>query len=382
MASILEISKRLNKEYKNDNLIIKSSVVPRYERLKTSALGMDYPLFGGLPLGRICVYSGLPHSGKTTAACCELASFQRQFPNKICVYVDVEHSLDLQFQAVMNGIDLEKLYYINPSAGMSGEQICDLIVELQKSDDIGLIVLDSLPALIPAAVLESDLTEDKGMRGTIAKKLYPFLAEMTSLLQEKNNILILINQVRDDGKTFTGVQKWKETCGAAPSFYSSVSIRFGTRKFTLGDDMDACGSKNGEGADGFRLQFKVMKNKTASCSRGGGFLTYRFSSGLDWLNDLLEIALAFNFIHRINNVTYELVDVLKNEVYLDKEGNPLRGKKADLLNYIKTNIDFQNEYLNMLNKVISNEEKSYGQLLDERASAEIDEQEEIVSVEG
>ena len=28
----------------------------------------DYVLFGGLPEGRLCVYSGLPHSGKTTAA--------------------------------------------------------------------------------------------------------------------------------------------------------------------------------------------------------------------------------------------------------------------------------------------------------------------------
>jgi RecA/RadA recombinase len=65
-----------------------------------------------------------------------------------------------------------------------------------------LIVLDSLPALIPQVVLENDLTKDAGMRGTMAKKLYPFLAIMQSMLVEKNNILILINQVRDDGKTF------------------------------------------------------------------------------------------------------------------------------------------------------------------------------------
>ena len=73
---------------------------------------------------------------------------------------------------------------------MSGEQVCDLIVELEKSDDIGLIVLDSLPALLPQQVLENDLTKDNGMRGTMAKKLYPFLSEMQGLLAEKNNILI------------------------------------------------------------------------------------------------------------------------------------------------------------------------------------------------
>jgi recombination protein RecA len=378
MASLKDIAKKLNREYKMDDLITVSDVKPNYERLACGALGMDYPLFGGLPLGRICVYSGLQHSGKTTAACCELAAYQRKFPDKTCVFVDVEHSLDLQFQANMNGVDLEKLYYVDPH-GLSGEQICDLIVELQKSDDIGMIVLDSLPALIPQVVLENDLTKDAGMRGTMAKKLYPFLAIMQSMLAEKQNIFILINQVRDDGKTFTGIQKWKEPGGGAPAFYSSVSVRFGTRKFTLGDDMDACGSKNGEGADGFRLHFKIMKNKTAPCNRGGGFITYRYASGMDWLNDLLEIATGFNFIQRLNNVTYQLVNLETGETYKTEDGQELKGKKADLIEYIKTNITFQNEYLAMLNKYISSNEKSYGSLLDERANAEINEQERLVA---
>ena len=377
MASLADTVKKLNKEYKTDSLILKSNIKPDYERLACGAFGMDYPLYGGLPLGRICVYSGLQHSGKTTAACCEMAAYQRKFPERTCVFVDVEHTLDLKFQAKMNGLDLSRLYYVDP-VGLSGEQICDLIVELQKSDDIGMIVLDSLPAMIPEAVLTNDLTKDSGMRGTMAKKLYPFLSIMQSMVTEKNNILILINQVRDDGKTFTGVQKWKEPCGGAPAFYSSVSVRFGTRKFTLGDDMDACGAKNGEGADGFRLHFKVMKNKTAACNRGGGFITYRYTTGLDWMNDLLEIAIGFDFINRLNNVTYQLINLETGEVYHDETGKELKGKKADLIEYIKTNIAFQNEYLQMLTRYISASDDSYGSLLDERAAAEIDAQEQAV----
>lgn len=377
MASLADTIKKINKEYKTDTLILKSDIKPEYERLTCGAFGMDYPLYGGLPLGRICVYSGLQHSGKTTAACCEMAAYQRKFPERTCVFVDVEHTLDLKFQARMNGLDLNKLYYVDP-IGLSGEQICDLIIELQASDDIGMIVLDSLPAMIPEAVLTNDLTKDAGMRGTMAKKLYPFLSIMQSMVTEKNNILILINQVRDDGKTFTGIQKWKEPCGGAPAFYSSVSVRFGTRKFTLGDDMDACGAKNGEGADGFRLHFKVMKNKTAACNRGGGFITYRYASGLDWMNDLLEIAIGFDFIKRLNNVTYQLINLETGEVYHDENGKELKGKKADLIEYIKTNVNFQNEYLGMLTRFISANEESYGSILDERAAAEIDAQEQAV----
>lgn len=377
MASLLDTVKRLNKEFKDDQMIIKSNIIPKYDRLACGALGSDYVLFGGLPYGRICVYSGLQHSGKTTGACCQLAAYQRAHPEQTCVYVDVEHSLDLRFQAIMNGVDLEKLYYVNPN-GLSGEQILDMIVEFQKSDDVGMIILDSLPALIPACVLANDLTKDNGMRATMAKPLYPFCAIMADLVSKKGNIFIMINQVRDDGKTFTGIQKWKEPCGNAPNFYSSVSVRFGTRKFTLGDDMDACGAKNGEGADGFRLQFKIMKNKTAPCSRGGGFLTYRYSSGLDWMHDLLEVALCFGFINRVNNVTYQLLNLETGEVYKDEFGNELTGKKAVLIDYIKTHTGFQAEYLGMLNRFISANDKSYGSLLDERASAEIDAQEAAV----
>ena len=374
MASILEIAKQLNKEYKDDNLAIVSSVKPNYTRMPTNALGLDYILGGGIPLGRIIEFSGLQHSGKTTAACVVLAAYQRAFPDKTCIYVDVEHSLDLKFQAKMTGLDLNRMLYVSPN-GLSGEQICDAIIEFEKADDVGCIVLDSLPALLPAAVMENDLTKDAGMRGTMAKTFHRFFPEMNDMVARKENLFIAINQVRDDGKTFTGIQKWKETGGSAPAYYSSIIIRFGTRKFTLGDNMDACGASNGEGADGFRLLYKVLKNKCGSCARGGGFMTFRYETGFDWINDLLEIALGFGFIKRLSTVTYQLVNLETGEVYYDEDGVELKGKKADLVEYIKTNIPFQKEYLAMLNRVISaDDSKSYGELLDERTNAEINAQ--------
>ena len=377
MATIAELAKKFRREYKDENLMIISNIKPDYQRMPTNALGLDYILAGGIPLGRLVEFSGIQHSGKTTAACVVLAAYQRMFPNQTCVYIDVEHSLDLRFQARMTGLDLSKLFYMNPN-GQSGQQILDMIIEMQKSDDVGMIVLDSLPALIPSAVLENDLTKDAGMRATMAKPLYPFCASMASMVAAKNNLFLMINQVRDDGKTFTGIQKYKEPCGAAPGYYSSIIIRFGTRKFTLGDDMDACGAKNGEGADGFRLHFKIMKNKCGACNRGGGFLTFRYETGLDWINDLLEIALGFGFIKRLNSITYQLVNLETGEIYQDEEGNLLQGKKADLIAYIKGNINFQNAYLAMLNRVISNEDNNYGNILDERTNAELDAQQNAI----
>lgn len=377
--AIKDVIKRLNKEFKDDNLFIKSDVIPTYKRLASGAFGMDYPLFGGLPYGRICVYSGQAHSGKTTAACCELAAYQRANPDKTCIYVDVEHSLDIKHQVRMNGINLDKLYYMNPTT-LTGEQILDAIIECQKEPDVGMIVLDSIPALLPAQVLENDLTKDSGMRGTIAKTLHKFLVAMTSMIAEKNNILILINQVRVAGMTFQGAPIYKEPGGDAPKYYSSVSVRFGTRTFTQGDNMDAC-KPDGDGADGFRLKFKITKNKTAACNRGGGFITYRYTTGMDQVHDLLEIALAFGFINRVNNLKYQLIDLETGEIYTDENGNTLEGKKSDLIDYIMSHNDFKDKYIEMLTNYISKGDDSFGSLLDIESSKEIDQEDKAVNPE-
>ena len=153
MASIKDIAKQFNKEYKDDNLMIFSNIKPDYKRLATNALGLDYILGGGLVYGRTYEFSGLFHSGKTGVCMLVLAAYQRANPDQTCVFVDVEHALDLKFWARMTGLDLSKLLYVNPN-GQSGQQILDMVIELQKSDDVGMIVLDSLAALIPFSLVE------------------------------------------------------------------------------------------------------------------------------------------------------------------------------------------------------------------------------------
>lgn len=352
-TSIRDLAKAINKEYGNDNIIRKSDIIPQYHRLASGALGMDYVLFGGLPYGRICVYSGKQHSGKTLAAMCELAAYQRENPDKICVFVDVEHALDLQFQILMNGIDQERLYVFSPVTGMSGEQILAEILRMQtEADDIGLIVIDSIPALVTAQNLKNDFTKDTGKQGTIAKPMHKFLTEITPSLEEKQNILILINQVRVKDTMFTGAPIYSEPGGDAPKFYSSVSVRFGSRVFMRGDE-ELNASNSGEGATGFRIKFQITKNKTAPCNRGGGFITYNYEYGIERLRDLFDVATTFDLIQRVNNVTYQLIDLNTGEILTDAEGNELKGKKAYLFEYLKEHPDFTDQYVNDLLKFIA-----------------------------
>ena len=375
MASVLEIAKKLNREFKDDKLAIKADITPNYERMSTGAFGFDYPLYGGLPLGRICTFAGLFHSGKTLAACIAMAAYQRKFPERLCVYVDLEHSLDIKFMSRMTGLDPQKMIYFNPT-NLTGEQVLDSILEFQKSEDIGMIVLDSIPALLPAESIEKDMTKDPGMRGTIAKPLHRFLIAMSSLVNQQNNIFIMVNQVRVAGTTFTGAPIYSEPGGQGPQYYSSVKVRFGTRTFIKGDRVDL---SDGEGAEGFRLKFSITKQKCGPIARGGGFISFNYDKGMMWLDDLLEIAYKFDFIHRVNNITYQLINLETGEVYVDPNtGKELTGKRKDLEDYIKTNIEFQTHYIAMLNKYISASDDSYGNVLDAREQQEIKAQEESV----
>lgn len=372
--SMAEFAKKLNREYNNNNLIITSDIIPAYDRLDSGLFGMTYPLYGGLPLGRLVVYSGLPHSGKTTAACAELAAYQRRFPEKTCVYVDVEHSLDLKFQALMHGLDLSRMLYFSPDR-MSGEQILEAILEMQNTSDIGLIVLDSLPAMRSQSDLENEFTKDNGMRGSMAKPLHKFCPIICDALAAKGNLMIMINQVRIKGYTYTGAPIYSEPCGGAPEYYASVRIRFGTRIFIK--DGEELKGTDGEGATAFRLRGKVVKNKTASCARGGCFMTFDYITGAEYLNDMLAVALQFNFIKRVNNVTYELINLSTGEVITDSEtGELMRGKKAYLIEYLKTHKTFMDKYCEMLRTfILAANDIS---LLDKETLCEIDTQEAAI----
>lgn len=368
MASVKQIYLRLNKEFKNPNLGKMASEQPIYVRNPMGAMGFDFPLFAGLPAGRVIQFSGKEASGKTTAACAFLAAYQRKYPEKTCVFIDVEHALDTTFVAQMTGLDLTKLVYINPE-NMSGEQILDVAHELLHAEDIGIVVIDSAAALVSGQEYENPIEKDSGMAGNIAKSMNRFLKKSIDVISARQSNLLIINQVRSAGKTRMGADILYEPAGVGLAFYSSVILRFGKRTFTMGDVVDKW---DGEKADGIRLWFSIQKNKTASLQRGGGFITFRYDSGLDWMHDLLEVALKYEFIHRPTMQSYLLVNLETGEPYKDEEGKELRlvGKQK-VKDYFAANPKFQVKYLNMLNKHIEAEANKYGKLLDDRVLAEI-----------
>ena len=95
-----------------------------------------------------------------------------------CIYVDLEHTLDPEWAETL-GVDLENNFWLVSPEAQSAEEILDLIIDFVKSEEVGLVVLDSVPYLEPAAQLQEGL--EKKEYGGVSKLLIAFLKKTNPL---------------------------------------------------------------------------------------------------------------------------------------------------------------------------------------------------------
>lgn len=342
----------LNKKWGKNRL---SNIIGAVRRLSFGSVSANYATFGGVPYQKLIVSSGVEHSGKTLGACQLMAQYQHENPGKVCVYVDAENTLRGQeeFLCKMTGLSTEEGKFLRGEVdGMSAEQIFDFIEDLQLKPWIGMIVLDSAPMLIPQEVLDSSSTVDKGMRANIAKALGVFIRKMTTLTARVGNILLVINQVRIE-KLHNGAIRYNEPCGYALNYYPSFKMRFGTRKFINAKGEEISDSKATE-AVGFRISFSTTKSRVGATNRGGGYITYLYDSGMDYLGDLVATATTFGYI-TAGGAWITLTDPLSGEVLTTKGGEPLKfNGKQKLITFLKEHPEFAEKYTERLEQAMSN----------------------------
>jgi recA bacterial DNA recombination protein len=342
----------LNKKWGKNRL---SNIIGTVRRLSFGSVSANYATFGGVPYQKLIVSSGVEHSGKTLGACQLMAQYQHENPGKVCVYVDAENTLRGQeeFLCKMTGLSTEEGKFLRGEVdGMSAEQIFDFIEDLQLKPWIGMIVLDSAPMLIPQEVLDSSSTVDKGMRASIAKALGVFIRKMTTLTARVGNILLVINQVRIE-KLHNGAIRYNEPCGYALNYYPSFKMRFGTRKFINAKGEEISDSKATE-AVGFRISFSTTKSRVGATNRGGGYITYLYDSGMDYLGDLVATATTFGYI-TAGGAWITLTDPLSGEVLTTKDGEPLKfNGKQKLITFLKEHSEFAEKYTERLEQAMSN----------------------------
>ena len=206
----------------------------KFEALPSGVSVVDEVLCGGIPRGRITEIFGPEASGKTTLTLAFIAEAQRR--GDMVYFIDAEHALDVDY-ASRQGVDIKSLLFCQPEYGEEALDtvagICDST--LAATEKFGkkintLVVIDSVPALVPKAAFDAYNDEKKeglesstalGLTAAMLAKLLPILV---GKIARSNISLVFINQERDA----IGVTWGSPTTtpgGRALKFFSSLRLK-------------------------------------------------------------------------------------------------------------------------------------------------------------
>lgn len=306
---------KLDEVFKNTNKKFKEEIVTHglggfsYKRIPFTSPRMNYCTFGGIPVGKITEFYGEEHGGKTTTALDIVANYQKSDDNRDVLYIDAENTLDVEW-AQKIGVDVDKIYILQPKS-QSAEEIFQIICDAIDTGEVGLWVLDSIGALLSAQELEKTL-EDKTYGG-IAKALTLFGKKVEMLMQRHKCTGIGINQIREDlnsswgGISTPGGKAWKHFC--------AVRMQFSRGKFI--DEKGNELTRSAESPVGNIVMMSMTKNKTCPPTRRTGFYTINYETGIDYLRDLIEVAIKYDIVRK-SGAWFDIVDIETGEILVGK----------------------------------------------------------------
>lgn len=315
-----DIMKDLNKEFKED-LIHVGLASYDYSRIPFTSPRLNYMTFGGIPEGKLIEFYGEEHGGKTTTALDVVANFQNMekqraeedadYTPRRVVYADLENTLD-EVWATKLGVEVNELILFQPT-NQGAETIFEWLLKMIDTGEIGLMVIDSLGVMVSNQALEKSV-EDKTYGG-IAMALTNFSKKAEMFCHRHDCTIIGINQMRADmnspygGSTTTGGQAWKHNC----------AVRL---EFRMGKYIDANGNDLNRGAEnpaGNIVMVSMKKNKTCPPTRRTGFYTINYLTGIDYLKDLVEVAIKYDLVQKAG-AWFSIVDPESGELIEKVQG--------------------------------------------------------------
>lgn len=233
---------------------------------------------GGIPKGRITEVYGPEAGGKTTLTLHAIASAQSA--GELCGFIDAEHALDPTYASKL-GVNMKSLYVSQPD---NGEQALEIAEEFIRSQAFGIVVVDSVAALVPKAELEGDMGDSNV--GLQARLMSQAMRKLTGIVHKSSVALVFINQIREKIGVMFGSPE-TTTGGRALKFYSSV--RLDVRRIS--------GIKEGEKVIGNNVRIKAAKNKLGTPFRETE-VPLIFGTGFDTEIDLLRAAIAKGIVEK------------------------------------------------------------------------------------
>jgi len=223
----------------------------------SGSLSLDLDLRIPFPAGRIIEVLGEEHSGKTTLSLEVLG--QAQQAGKRVAYNNAERNLNRSLVDGIRTIIPEKLRILE---GANGEENLQLVHKYVASFPNSVVVVDSVDAIVPEAVLEGAIGDSAV--GNLAKLMSDACRKLKDICALNNSTVIFINQIREKITTYGDPRT--ESGGRALKFYSSQRVRL-----EAVGKADQIKSDKGDRVIGHNARYYIIKNKVAPPFIKGSF---------------------------------------------------------------------------------------------------------------
>lgn len=260
------------------------------EWISTGCYSIDKLLGKGIPRGRLIEVYGAPSSGKTAMAL--FIGGQIQKTGHRIAFIDVEQAYDGEWAAKL-GVSMspDKMTVAQPT---TIEETFDIIKAFVATNQIDLIIVDSVDAMIPARELEDGAME-KDTIGLKARILGKYVRALSSTAAKSKTSVIFINQTRANVGVMYG-EKEITPGGKALKYYTSIRV-----SVTKGERFMQGSEQIGNG-----VKLTTKKNKVSNPFRTAELHVY-YESGIDLMQDTLDACLDKEIITRKGN-TYSYED--------------------------------------------------------------------------
>ena len=280
-----------------DEKSIKTGDNEHIEYIATGVFEVDSILGAnmGIPTGTLIEFCGESQSGKTWLGYKLIAQAQKQ--GKKCVFFNVENSYYPQ-RAVSCGVNTSQLLLIE-NVG-SAEKYGELLKFMVETGDYGIIVVDSISAMIPNDELEKSLEQVQtiGLHARFVKRL---TKDLTAKTAASGTIVVLINQLYMGSGAMPGSMVKTASGGNAMNYFTHMRLWINkingaagqvTKKDAEGRDVIIGGKskvlvvKTRYGTPGLTSEFKIMFTDDETTNPIDEFLYRAKAKGFEYVKEI------------------------------------------------------------------------------------------------